>query len=49
MMVGKHLLRKIERRQPPTKGFVQLEHDVETIIGDAYPSFIFGGRNSAGQ
>jgi hypothetical protein len=31
-----------------TKGFVQLGHDVETIIGSAYPSFIFGGRNSAG-
>jgi hypothetical protein len=33
----------------PTKGFVQLGHDVETIIGIAYPSFGFGGRNSAGQ
>jgi len=33
----------------PTKGFVQLGHDVETIIGSAYPSFGFGGRNSAGQ
>jgi hypothetical protein len=28
---------------------VQLGHDVETIIGSAYPRFIFGGRNSAGQ
>jgi hypothetical protein len=27
---------------------VQLGHDVETIIGSAYPSFGFGGRNSAG-
>jgi hypothetical protein len=33
----------------PTKGFVQLGHDVETIIGSAYPSFGFGGRNSVGQ
>jgi hypothetical protein len=27
---------------------VQLGHDVETIIGSAYPSFAFGGHNSAG-
>jgi hypothetical protein len=27
---------------------VQLGQDVETIIGCAYPSFGFGGRNSAG-
>ena len=32
-----------------TSGFVQLGLDVETIIGNGYPSFIFGGRNSAGQ
>jgi hypothetical protein len=32
-----------------TSGFVQLGHDVETIIGCAYPGFGFGGRNSAGQ
>jgi hypothetical protein len=32
-----------------TKGFVQLGHDVEAIIGSAYPSFGFGGRNSAGH
>jgi len=32
----------------PTKGFVQLGQDIETIIGSAYPSFSFGGRNSAG-
>jgi hypothetical protein len=32
-----------------TSGFVQLGHDVETIIGSAYPSFCFGGRNSAGH
>jgi hypothetical protein len=31
-----------------TKGFVQLGLDVEAIIGSAYPSFGFGGRNSAG-
>jgi hypothetical protein len=31
-----------------TKGFVQLGHDIEAIIGCAYPSFGFGGRNSAG-
>jgi hypothetical protein len=31
-----------------TKGFVQLGHDVEAIISSAYPSFCFGGRNSAG-
>jgi hypothetical protein len=32
-----------------TKGFVQLGHDVAAIIGSAYPGFISGGRNSAGQ
>ena len=32
-----------------TKGFVQLELDTEAIIGSAYPSFGFGGRNSVGQ
>jgi hypothetical protein len=32
--------------QQPTKGFVQLGHDVEVIIGSAYPGFGFGGRNS---
>jgi hypothetical protein len=31
-----------------TSGFVQLGLDVEAIIGSAYPSFGFGGRNSAG-
>jgi hypothetical protein len=31
------------------KGFVQLGHGVEAIIGSAYPSLIFGGRNSAEQ
>jgi hypothetical protein len=33
---------------PLTKGFVQLGHDVATIIGSAYPGFSFGGRNSVG-
>jgi hypothetical protein len=33
----------------PTCGFVQLGLDVEAIIGNAYPGFGFGGRNSAGQ
>ena len=28
-----------------TKDFVKLGLDVETIIGSAYPSFIFDGRN----
>jgi hypothetical protein len=37
------------KRQPPTKGFVQLGLDVEAIIGSAYPIFSFGGRNSAGH
>jgi len=36
------------KKQQPTKGFVQLGHDVEAIIGSAYPGFGFGGRNSAG-
>jgi len=27
---------------------VQLGHDIETIISSPYPSFGFGGRNSAG-
>lgn len=38
-----------KKSERTTKGFVQLGHDVEAIIGSAYPSFIFGGRNSAGQ
>jgi hypothetical protein len=29
-------------------GLLQLGLDVEAIIGCAYPSFGFGGRNSAG-
>jgi hypothetical protein len=33
---------------PTTSGFVQLGRDGSTIIGSAYPSFSFGGRNSAG-
>jgi hypothetical protein len=33
----------------PNIGFVQLGHDVEAIIGSAYPSFGFGGRNSDEQ
>ena len=33
----------------PTSGFVQLGRDVEAIISSAYPSFGFGGRNTAGQ
>ena len=31
----------------PTKGFVQLGLDVEAIIGSAYPSFGFDGRNTS--
>jgi hypothetical protein len=38
----------VHQKLPPTKGFVQLGHDVEAIISSAYPSFGFGGRNSAG-
>ena len=38
-----------QKGQQATKGFVQLGHDLEAIIGCAYPSFSFGGRNSAGQ
>lgn len=38
-----------KKSERTTKGFVQLGHDVEAIIGSAYPSFIFGGGNSAGQ
>ena len=37
-----------EEQLLPTKGFVQLGHDVEAIISNAYPGFGFGGRNSAG-
>ena len=29
-----------------SKGFVQLGHDVESIIGSTYPGFTFGGPNS---
>ncbi|CAN5738358.1 hypothetical protein BH10BAC3_BH10BAC3_39320 [soil metagenome] len=32
-----------------TTGFVQLGHDIETIIGSAYPSIGLGGRNSVGH
>jgi hypothetical protein len=35
-------------RTGQTKVLLQLGLDVETIIGSAYPSFGFGGRNSAG-
>jgi hypothetical protein len=44
-------LNKIETNQKrrPTKGFVQLGHDVAAIIISAYPSFGFGGRNSVGH
>jgi hypothetical protein len=31
------------------KDYVQLGHDVETVIGSAYSSFGFGRRNSVGQ
>lgn len=44
-MIHLNLLTKL----PTTKGFVQLGLDVEAIIGSAYPSFGFGGRNSVGQ
>jgi hypothetical protein len=43
------LLGNKKKQLPLTKGFVQLGHDVEAIIGSAYPSFGFGGRNSVGQ
>jgi hypothetical protein len=39
----------LDKRLPTTKGFVQLGRDFEAIIGSAYPGFISGGRNSAGQ
>ena len=42
------LMKIILHVQQPTSGFVQLGHDVETIISNAYPGFGFGGRNSAG-
>jgi hypothetical protein len=38
-----------KNNEPLTSGFVQLGLDVEAIIGSAYPSFIFAGRNSVGQ
>jgi len=41
--------KKPSQKRHTTKGFVQLGLDVEAIIGSAYPSFIFGGRNSAEQ
>jgi len=28
---------------------MQLGHDIEAIIGSAYPGFGFGGRNYVGQ
>ncbi len=31
-----------------TSGFVLMGRDIEAIIGSAYPSLGFGGRNSAG-
>lgn len=37
----------MKKGEHTTKGFVQLGHDVETIISSAYPGFGFGGRNSA--
>jgi hypothetical protein len=38
-----------DKKQQPTSGFVQLGLDVVAIIGNAYPSFGFGGRNSTRQ
>jgi len=43
------LLHANKSKRHITSGFVQLGHDVEAIINNAYPGFIFGGRNSAGQ
>ena len=39
----------LTKAQHTTSGFVQLGHDVEAIIGSAYPGFGFGGRSSVGQ
>ena len=36
----------VQQGQQATSGFVQLGLDVEAIISSAFPSFIFGGRNS---
>ncbi len=33
----------------PNKRFCAIGHDIETIIGSAYPGFSFGGHNSVGQ
>jgi hypothetical protein len=38
----------LQENLPITLGLLQLGLDVEAIIGCAYPSFGFGGRNSAG-
>jgi len=50
-MVGQIFKVKVADRKALciTSGFVQLGLDVEGIIDSAYPSFIFGGRNSVGQ
>lgn len=42
-------MKQLKVARAPKKDFVQLWHDDEKIIGSAYRSFIFGGRNSAGQ
>ena len=39
---------RLNKYEHTTEGFVQLGHDVETIIGSAYPSFGFGGGNAIG-
>jgi hypothetical protein len=46
ILLKEYINHKYERT---TKGFVQLGHDIEPIIGSAFPSFGFGRRNSAGQ
>jgi hypothetical protein len=43
-----NLIHEHDLGERTTKGFVQLGHDVEAIIGSAYPGFGFSGRNSAG-
>jgi hypothetical protein len=46
ILLNSNSFRWTHKHKHTTSGFVQLGLDVEAIIGSAFPSFGFGGRNS---